>query len=89
MKSEINEGLKLKLKDGVLSLIHDDRLESNNRNQRELIAKLIHVMLALGFYKSDFERTFIEQTQSFFKADSLFKLGSLDVTNICTNMKNS
>ena len=40
--------------DGVLQLIEEDRLDEKLLH-RELVAKLIHVMLALNFYQDSFE----------------------------------
>lgn len=50
MKTEIKD----KMKKGVLKLIRLDR-EDEKRMYRDLIAKLIHIMLALEFYKDQFE----------------------------------
>ncbi len=46
---------------------------------RDLIAKLIHVMLALNFYKGFFEDSFLGQTEDFFEKDSSEKLLTLNV----------
>ena len=60
MRKELNEQVKNNLKKGVLRLIRQDRERDrssmfSDENQRDLIAKLIHVILALGLYKEDFE----------------------------------
>lgn len=43
-------------------------VEANSR--RDLIAKLIHVLLALGLYKDNFEKEFLQSTTAYFKEDS-------------------
>ena len=48
VRTELNPGFKERLKGGVLSLIKSDR--THDRNNRSLISKLIHVMLALDLY---------------------------------------
>jgi hypothetical protein len=50
----MTQELRKKLVDGVLFLIGQDRIDEKMSN-RDLIAKLIHVMLALDFYKDCFE----------------------------------
>jgi hypothetical protein len=47
--------IKKKLKEGVLQLIQMDREGRGDKNLRELVAKLVHIMLALEFYKGEFE----------------------------------
>jgi hypothetical protein len=42
----MGEGLKQRLREGVLGLVSLDR-QDEKRQHRQLIAKLIHVMLAL------------------------------------------
>lgn len=73
LKQEIGEDLKQRLRLGVLSLIEQDR-KDEKRQHRDLIAKLIHVMLALNFYKGYFEDYFLMQTENFFSFDSTEKL---------------
>ena len=72
------------LKSGVLRLIKLDRQSDHmsifsDETHRDLIAKLIHVMLALGLYKQDFEPDFLAETASFFKNDSNEKLNAMDL----------
>ena len=55
----MNDEIKQKLRVGVLGLIELDRQDEKRKN-RELIAKLIHVMLALNFYKGFFEESFLK-----------------------------
>ena len=62
LKNEIGDGLKQKLIKGVLGLIEKDRRDEK-RMHRDLIAKLIHVMLALNFYKGSFEEEFLTDTK--------------------------
>ena len=75
----MKEDLKQRLKLGVLKLIEKDRMDEKRQN-RNLIAKLIHVMLALEFYKGFFEDAFLKDTTKFFAADSTQKLSQLNVT---------
>ncbi len=76
--------IKGSLKSGVLRLIKLDRQSDHlsmfsDESHRDLIAKLIHVMLALGLYKQDFEHDFLAETASFFQKDSNEKLGTMDL----------
>ena len=73
LRSEINNEIKQRLRIGVLGLIELDRQDEKRKN-RELIAKLIHVMLALNFYKGFFEESFLQQTEEFFIKDSKEKI---------------
>lgn len=57
-------------------------------NKRDLIAKLIHVMLALGLYQSDFEPLFLEKTSSFFKVESQKKIEEFDLANYLHYVEN-
>ena len=57
MKNKISESSKHQLCEGVLFLIGEDR-QKETVECRNLIAKLIHVILALDFYKM-FEVGFI------------------------------
>ena len=67
MKENIKKiDLKDKLIDGILDLINHDRLNSNFEN-RQIIAKLIHILLALQLYKGEFEKKFLDQSQQFFE----------------------
>jgi hypothetical protein len=84
VRRSIDEKVKNHLKRGVLRLIKQDRerdLSSMfyDENQRDLIAKLIHVMLALGIYKEDFEPSFLTETTAYFRDDSGAKLRSQDL----------
>ena len=54
LKVKMTHELRKKLVDGVLFLIGQDRIDEKMSN-RDLIAKLIHVILALDFYKDSFE----------------------------------
>ena len=74
----MKEDLKQRLKFGVLKLIEKDRMDEKRQN-RNLIAKLIHVMLALEFYKGFFEDAFLKDSSKFFAADSSQKLSQLNV----------
>ena len=47
--------------------------------QRDLIAKLIHVILALEFYKGTFETRFLQETQKFAQEDSTTNYENKDV----------
>lgn len=58
--------LKDKLIEGILDLIETDRTYQNEEN-RQTIAKLIHILLALKLYKGEFESKFLERTQLFYK----------------------
>ena len=50
MQTKLSDGVKERLVSGVLELINQDRI-NDRTDQRDLIAKIIHVMLALDFYK--------------------------------------
>ena len=50
--------MRKRLMDGVIELIQLDRHEEKMEH-RDLVAKSIHVMLALDFYKDDFEPRFL------------------------------
>ena len=62
----MTENIREKLIVGVVDLIQLDRTDEKIQN-RDLIAKLIHVMLALEFYKELFEPKFLQVTRQFFK----------------------
>ena len=66
VKSKMNETMRKKLMDGVIELIQMDRNE-DKMEHRELIAKSIHVMLALDFYRDLFEPKFLQVTKNFFR----------------------
>eukprot|EP00347_Sterkiella_histriomuscorum_P013206 403365600 len=80
LRKEIGEDLKQKLIKGVLNLIQVDR-QDEKRTNRYLIANLIHVMLALNFYKGSFEDQFLKQTEEFFTKDSNDKIQSLNLSS--------
>lgn len=65
VKDKISDEAKEKLCQGVLGLIAADR-KSDSAEGRELIAKLIHVMLALDFYKM-FESGFCNETRDHYR----------------------
>lgn len=65
VKSKMNETMRKKLMDGVIELIQLDRNE-DKMEHRDLIAKSIHVMLALDFYRDLFEPKFLQITKIFF-----------------------
>lgn len=75
----MNETMRKRLMDGAIELIQKDRKESNMES-RELIAKSIHVMLALDFYKDLFEPKFLQVTKTFFKVYSAEHFESLNVS---------
>ena len=50
VKSKLSNGVRERLVAGTLDLIHQDRI-NDRTDQKDLIAKMIHVMLALNFYK--------------------------------------
>lgn len=78
VRAQMKEEMKQRLKIGVLKLIEQDR-KDEKRKHRDLIAKLIHVMLALDFYKGYFEDAFLSETRAFFSRDSVDKLQSFNV----------
>mmetsp|Transcript_6153 Transcript_6153/g.9895 ORF Transcript_6153/g.9895 Transcript_6153/m.9895 type:complete len:188 (-) Transcript_6153:1529-2092(-) len=51
---------------GILRLIEEDRLDSNERH-KGIIAKLIHILLALDLYKSKFETQFLQSSKAFYQ----------------------
>jgi len=65
VKSKMNETMRKRLMDGAIELIQKDRKDANMEH-RELIAKSIHVMLALDFYRDLFEPKFLQVTKTFF-----------------------
>lgn len=68
VKSKLSNGVRERLVAGTLDLIHQDRI-NDRTDQKDLIAKMIHVMLALNFYKQ-FESGFFSQTRDFFKQNA-------------------
>lgn len=63
--------LRFKLNTQMIEhLIGQDRIDEKMSN-RDLIAKLIHVMLALDFYKDCFEQAFLDETAEFFSKNYL------------------
>jgi hypothetical protein len=78
LRSEFKKDIKERLKHGVLALIQDDRKESNQA-LRELNSKCIHVMLALNFYRGDFEDSFLLNTEQYYRQDSLAKVQTMSV----------
>ena len=62
----MNETIRKRLMDGVIELIQLDRNEDRIEH-RDLIAKSIHVMLALDFYRDLFEPKFLQVTRIFFR----------------------
>jgi len=58
--------LKAKLIDGILNLINLDRQNTKQHN-RDLIAKLIHILLALQLYKGEFETKFLDQSKEYYE----------------------
>ncbi|CDW79762.1 cullin 4 [Stylonychia lemnae] len=79
LRQEIGEDVKHRLRLGVLKLIENDRQDEKRQN-RDLIALLIHVMFALNFYKGYFEDYFLKQTEEFFNRDSLLKMQDLNIS---------
>jgi hypothetical protein len=51
LRTGIKEEVKARLIEGVLMEIQNDRNRLGNGENRELIGKLVHVMLALDFYR--------------------------------------
>ena len=74
-----------RLIDGVIQLIQLDRTDEKKQN-RDLIAKLIHVMLALDFYKELFEPKFLEVTKDFFKEAAAQNFKQLNVSHQIANL---
>ena len=60
---------KMNLKDqiiaGVLHLIHKER-DNTTQTTREIITKLIHILLALKLYKGEFEERFLEESRKYY-----------------------
>lgn len=79
LKAEFNQEMRERLKLGVLGLIASER--KGEPTSPELISKLIHIMLALGFYRGDFEERFLADTQSFLIEDSREKVRAMPVTD--------
>ena len=75
----MTETVRRKLIIGVVDLIQLDRTDEKVQN-RDLIAKLIHVMLALEFYKELFEPKFLEVTRNFFKQHAEVNYKELNVS---------
>ena len=74
-----------RLIEGVVQLIQLDRTDEKKQN-RDLIAKLIHVMLALGFYKELFEPKFLQVTRAFFKEAAARNFDQLNVSHHCVEI---
>ena len=67
ISSNLKDSVIGSLKGGILRLIKQDRENDHSElfsdgSQRDLIAKLIHVLLALDLYKKEFEPDFLEDT---------------------------
>ena len=75
----MNEAIRKRLMDGVLHLIELDRNE-DKMEHRDLIAKCIHVMLALDFYRDLFEPKFLQQTKLFFRGYAASHFSELNVS---------
>ena len=93
MGKKLTAPIKGSLKSGVLRLIQLDRQSDHlsmfsDETHRDLIAKLIHVMLALGLYKQDFEPDFLQETTSFFQKDSTEKLNVMDLAGYLNYVDN-
>jgi hypothetical protein len=58
--------MKSKLIEGILDLIDEDRKNQSEQN-RQVIAKLIHILLALQLYKGEFEEKLIFKTEAFYQ----------------------
>ena len=80
---QMTETVREKLIAGVVDLIQLDRTDEKMQN-RDLIAKLIHVMLALEFYKEQFEPKFLEVTRQFFKKHAADNYKELNVSFPCS-----
>jgi len=80
VKNKISEGAKHRLCEGVLFLISEDRINENAEG-RKLTAKLIHVMLALDFYKM-FEVGFCTQTRDFYRISANEAFEQLNVSEL-------
>jgi len=76
----MNETMRRRLMDGAIELIQKDR-KGANMEHRELIAKSIHVMLALDFYRDLFEPKFLQVTKVFFKEYSAEHFGQLNLSS--------
>jgi hypothetical protein len=64
-RDNIGDEVKNKVCRGVLQLIAQDR-RSESVEARELISKLVHVMLALDFYRS-FEASLLSETRDHYR----------------------
>lgn len=69
LRLEFKQDIKERLKQGVLALVKEDR-KATSQQLRELASKLIHVMLALNFYRGDFEESFLHHSETYYKEDS-------------------
>ena len=85
VKTKMTISVRERLIDGVIQLIQLDRTDEKKQN-RDLIAKLIHVMLALGFYKELFEPKFLQVTRAFFKENAARNFSELNVSHHCSNI---
>lgn len=65
--------------------IQNDRKNMGSANNRELIGKLVHVMLAIDIYrgKQMFQERFLFETEQYFTQQSIQKLKENDVRNYC------
>ena len=67
MKQAISDPVKQRLIHGVLMLINKDRKRKGEN--RELIGKLVHVMLALDYYRGGkhmFQDQFLAATEEYY-----------------------
>lgn len=76
----MNETMRKRLMDGVIELIQLDRNE-DKMEHRELIAKSIHVMLALDFYRDLFEPKFLQITKIFFREYAATHFAQLNLSS--------
>ena len=81
VKNKMTINVRQRLIEGVVDLIQLDRTDEKKQN-RDLIAKLIHVMLALNFYKELFEPRFLLVTKAFFKENAARNFKQLNVSHL-------
>ena len=62
--------LKYKLIEGILYMVKQER-ENSTQSNRDIISKLVHILLALQLYKGEFEERLIEQTKEFYQKKQL------------------
>mmetsp|Transcript_43213 Transcript_43213/g.41560 ORF Transcript_43213/g.41560 Transcript_43213/m.41560 type:complete len:129 (+) Transcript_43213:425-811(+) len=80
IKSQMREKTKDLMCKGVLQMIYMDRMDEK-RKHRQLIAQIIHLILAIDLYQHSFEKMYLSDTQKFFTQDAQQKFNSHNLSS--------